>query len=250
MKVNKGIRHYTKDSPLESDFFQDVNQVIEYSCSICTNVPNPHHCTEASCCGHLFCTDCITKWLETNKTCPFCKGTLKDKTNLLRNIEQNNKLLYRILQKLLIICPNKCGWKGEWSDLEGHLNECTKLQKECMYKRIGCTFFGPQQECKEHEIGSEKHHLELAMKFINGKSSIQFDIGEVVNVSCHPHPLTFESKAGFLFVKKYWFCDGEDMPGGCLSGESFHKVKERFRCDKCDFDLCPNCVFKYYTPSN
>merc|ERR1719272_2556887 len=42
-----------------------------------------------------------------------------------------------------------------------------------------------------------------------------------------------------------WGCDGRFHAGGCRSGiTSYHQTKgvDRFRCEKCDYDLCRKCV--------
>jgi len=42
-----------------------------------------------------------------------------------------------------------------------------------------------------------------------------------------------------------WGCDGRFQPGGCRSGiTGYHQTKgvDRYRCQRCDYDLCKKCV--------
>mmetsp|Transcript_89889 Transcript_89889/g.141960 ORF Transcript_89889/g.141960 Transcript_89889/m.141960 type:complete len:958 (+) Transcript_89889:184-3057(+) len=42
-----------------------------------------------------------------------------------------------------------------------------------------------------------------------------------------------------------WACDGRFQPGGCRSGiTDYHQTKgvDRYRCERCDYDLCRKCV--------
>jgi len=43
-----------------------------------------------------------------------------------------------------------------------------------------------------------------------------------------------------------WACDGMNQRGGCFSGTTgFHQTTgmQRFRCEKCDYDLCGKCFY-------
>ena len=65
-------------------------------------------------------------------------------------------------------------------------------------------------------------------------------------VYIHPHPLTYIGVRN----NERWLCDGKSFQGECLSGinDFNNKIEgiERFRCEKCDFDLCKNCMDYYY----
>ena len=51
------------------------NMMKNEECSICYDKITNH--TMVSCCQHLFCGNCIMKWLQTNHTCPLCRHHLK-----------------------------------------------------------------------------------------------------------------------------------------------------------------------------
>ena len=50
------------------------NFPIDIQCPICYSVPKiptrPNKCT------HIFCFGCISKWLNTKRTCPYCRTTI------------------------------------------------------------------------------------------------------------------------------------------------------------------------------
>lgn len=45
-------------------------------CPVCYSCPKKSEMTTLEC-GHSFCTDCITKWLEDKDTCPMCRHQIK-----------------------------------------------------------------------------------------------------------------------------------------------------------------------------
>ena len=234
----------TKESNLSSNYFIENKDISIFQCLICKEIPNPNFAIEVVCCGHLFCKNCIEKWLDEQSYCPICKKEIKYNNNLLKNIKENNKIIFRLINQLKIKCPYECEWKGNWEELENHLKICLLSKKECKYKKIGCNFIGKNSEVEKHEENEDKKHLELAMKYINEnnnnitKHKIQFDLNQKCNVSVHEHPLIFQKSLT-------WFCNGKNLPGGCLSKNYHFNHPFRFRCVQCDFDLCNNCILKY-----
>ncbi len=61
-----------------------------------------------------------------------------------------------------------------------------------------------------------------------------------IKLQCHEHELR---KATQL---SNWFCDSMHNLGGCKSSQTGkfpqNTSKYKYRCDKCDFDLCLPCV--------
>lgn len=63
----------------------------------------------------------------------------------------------------------------------------------------------------------------------------------MATVSIHPHPVTLVPKES---DSTNWICDGRKFPGGCKQNcTNFFQTKgwTRYRCEKCDFDLCEGC---------
>jgi hypothetical protein len=232
----------TNKSNLSSNYFIDNKDISIFECAICNDIPNPHFCYELVCCGHLFCEDCLSKWFKEKQICPICKKTIENHTNLLKKIKDNNKIVFRIMNKLNIKCPYNCNWNGKWEELENHLNFCVLSIKENKNKNNECKTY---LEIEELEKNNDKN-LELAINFINKNETeqkqylIKFDDTYTCKVSCHEHPLIFKNYSGWT-----WTCDGKKLPGGCLSKNYKFVCPYRYRCDKCDYDLCTNCVLKY-----
>ena len=62
-------------------------------------------------------------------------------------------------------------------------------------------------------------------------------------VKVHSHPLKYLGKN----YKTNCVCDGKELDEKCRSGElDYYFGFERFRCDKCDFDLCKYCMEYYF----
>jgi len=60
-------------------------------------------------------------------------------------------------------------------------------------------------------------------------------------VNFHAHPVSLVPKES---DSTNWICDGRKLPGGCKQNcSNFLQTKgwTRYRCEKCDFDLCEGC---------
>ena len=67
----------------------------------------------------------------------------------------------------------------------------------------------------------------------------KFTLGDKCKTSVHDHEMTYMTTCS-------WNCDGKNLPKGCYSKDSdFNKTVPRYRCDKCDFDLCDKCIVNY-----
>ena len=238
---NKKFVPITKNSSLNPELFS-LSYLSEYKCNLCGLIPSPETANEVVCCGVLFCDECLKKLLSANeekKECPICKSNEMK----YRKIKNENKIIYKILKNLNIKCPYKCEWKGIWSDLENHLNECKYGMRYCKYNSIGCQFYDENKKVIEHELNSDKAHLEMALKYIKDnnivRKKVKFVLGDKVKASCHPHIMTYMTSWS-------WNCDGRKLPNGCYSiNYSFPRDKPRYRCHQCDFDLCDKCIVKY-----
>ena len=221
----------------------EEKDISDFICPICKNVPNPHKCYEITCCGSLFCTTCILDYLEKNKICPSCKKEIESKEKNLRNIEEKSKMTYRMILKLNLKCPYNCDWKGSFAEIENHFKTCSLKPFECKYKKMGCNFNGSEKDCEEHEKNISLH-LNTALEFVEknpilaNKKKVQFDKGNYCKVSCHEHVLKY-------MKGNSWDCKGNNLSGGCCSGDCHFETPYRFRCKECNFDLCNLCLLKY-----
>ena len=60
------------------------------------------------------------------------------------------------------------------------------------------------------------------------------------------HPLVFYDK----FEDNGWACDWKNLINKCYSHFYHMGNIPRFRCQKCDFDLCENCLDHYRKINN
>ena len=230
----------TKYSSLSPDLFS-LSYISEYKCLLCGLIPSPETANEEIDTGVLYCDECIKKKLSEQKENKESKKDKGDKK--YRIIKDENKVFYKIFKNLIIKCPYKCEWKGVWSDLDKHLNECKYSIINCKYKSIGCEYCDENKKVIEHEKLNDKYHLEMALKYIKEnkivKKKIKFEMGETCMTSVHPHKMTYR-------ISYSWNCDGRKLPHGCYSNDySFNSSVPRFNCAQCYFDLCDKCIIHY-----
>ena len=186
-------------SALDQDYLDDESQknIEDYICCICQLIPNYHTAVEEKNCGHLFCLDCLTKWKKKNSQCPFCKSNFST-----RNIERENKLVYRFLINLIVKCQKEnCKWKGPWNELGHHIK-------------------------KEHKDNNINEDL-IFIKNQFYKSKI------------HKHELQFLGKTQMNWKcdgEKYDICKS------CIVDENNDEEIGQFNCKECNFNLCEKCM--------
>ena len=56
----------TKNSSLSPDLFS-LSYISDYKCFLCGLIPSPENAIEITCCGILFCEECLNKFLEEKK---------------------------------------------------------------------------------------------------------------------------------------------------------------------------------------
>ena len=164
--------HYIMDPSM-------VDNVIasEFTCAICKLILDSPF--EISVCGHTFCGECITKWVNVSVgnqvvKCPECKVELQP------NYINPSKKIDRIVKTMNIKC-DYCKWSGCIMDYKKHIDQtdkkhrcprievacskCTKsvasgylithFKTECPFRKVPCT------KCKKKVLF---HSLEKHMK--------------------------------------------------------------------------------------
>jgi len=191
-------------SALDQEYLDEESQknIEDYLCCICQLIPNYHTAIEEKNCGHIFCLDCFTKWEKKNSQCPFCKSNIST-----RNIEQENKLVYRFLINLIVKCQKEnCKWKGPWNELGHHI----------------------KKEHKENNINEDL--IFIKKQFYKSK--------------IHKHELQFLGKTKMNWKcdgEKYDICKS------CLVEENKVEDIGQFNCKECNFNLCEKCMRIYYS---
>ena len=139
-----------KYSSLEPDYLDEESKknIEDYICCICQLIPNYNSALEEINCGHLFCGDCLTKWLKKDNKCPFCKAKVAT-----RKVEKDNKIAYRFLINLIVKCQEeKCNWKGPWNELDNHLKKEHFKNKNDINKNV----LFAEGECYKSTIHNHK----------------------------------------------------------------------------------------------
>ena len=125
-------------SKLTSEDFSEEFQIFvnDYKCPLCNGIYfNPY----VDKCGHVFCKECITKYLDQIQQCPITKKELflQDTFPLV--------FISEILEKKIVKCKNRnncCEWTGKLSDLDNHLNiDCKRQIIDCPNKVCGNKIF-------------------------------------------------------------------------------------------------------------
>ncbi|TPP62784.1 Ligand of Numb protein X 2 [Fasciola gigantica] len=99
-------------------------------------------------CGHTFCSSCLKSHLAVQALCPEDKQII----NYLE-CQQSSNLVKRLLDKLLVICPNSehCREILARCDLESHLAYwCRGAVVACVNNKLGCPYLGLRAKQPAH----------------------------------------------------------------------------------------------------
>ena len=122
---------------LLGNVLSDEGHTSEFSCAICLQLCELHGSVVTTKCSHVFCKQCLQKWLARKATCPLCNTPLPyadaaDGTapgahgrGDVVGLRAANPLAWRILAKVRVRCPlhgsTRCGWQGLYSEVTAHL---------------------------------------------------------------------------------------------------------------------------------
>jgi hypothetical protein len=155
------------------DFLPDSRLVIyDYHCTLCKGIYR-HPTVED--CGHVFCKECITKYLETSPNCPISNNPL-DKTKIYPI-----KFIANILDKQSVYCKKRklqCTWIGKLGELDDHLaNECQKNIIKCRNPDCKKEIMREEEEshflvCEHKKIPCKDCSMEILLKDQNFHSKV------------------------------------------------------------------------------
>ena len=143
----------------------------ELICPICDLVlENPLQIIE---CQHVFCSDCITKWIQTgNQTCPL------DRKIIQKEQLKTPRLVIKFLEKLQV----KCDFTSQGCDSIVKLEHLSQHCKQCKFnpnnktKCPQCGMSMGKEEFKNHNCDDEQLKLALEM------SKYTFEIEKLQNL--------------------------------------------------------------------
>lgn len=125
------------------DYTEAVDE--ELTCNVCLQ---PLVSPMDTSCGHTFCAICIQSVVKSLKMCPVDR-----KAQTLEDLRQSNLIIRRMLDKLMVVCPNKtyCNTSMARCDLESHLsNRCIGNAAKCPNQHLGCLWHGPEELLDNH----------------------------------------------------------------------------------------------------
>jgi hypothetical protein len=140
-KTNESFR-----KSLDVDDFVAESQLIiqDYKCPLCSGIyMNP----VVDLCGHVFCKNCILKYIEKKeKLCPI-SGWKLEEGNMSSLV-----IINEILGKQSVQCKNKtsdCKWIGKLAELDVHMStQCLKQIVNCPHD--GCSVHLLREDIEQH----------------------------------------------------------------------------------------------------
>jgi len=130
----------------EYDYVEEGDE--ELQCEICLQ---PFISPYDTSCGHTFCERCLKNHVRAMKCCPLDRKPL---TLNASDIWASSRVLYKLVDKLEVICPNyqMCQFKCKRSLLQQHLVEkCPRTVVRCEKSIFGCQYKCMRVNMKLHE---------------------------------------------------------------------------------------------------
>lgn len=144
----------SNDNLLEGDYDLLESLPDDLNCPVCLSLVMVPVLT--SCCGRLFCKDCLQPVGARSKPCPFC-----NEPNLVFIV---NKRASRQINLLRVRCKNRragCEWNGQLGQLEDHL-------ATCIHEKVSCTQCCGWLDCRQFlnahmytECRNRKYHCKF-----------------------------------------------------------------------------------------
>ena len=150
------------------------NQILidNFRCPICLEIIEEPW--ETSCCGYLFCEECILSY-KSNK-CPMCRA-------------KNFKCRKNTFAKILLneyggtfICPHGCNKKIKLKEFREHKYECDDAIFKCSINK--CNFEGKRKNALNHLINNHDNIIALLSENYQILKGVfkKFDIFEKLNM--------------------------------------------------------------------
>ncbi|CAD8094446.1 unnamed protein product [Paramecium primaurelia] len=114
-------------------------------CLICQElVIDPKECSQ---CQNLFCSDCITSWLQQKKKCPYnCSDEIQ--------LKNPHRIVKNSISQIEVKCLNKgCDKQMQIQSLDSHLLQCEYVETKCPFPE--CDFKDSLKQIKIHQLNCE-----------------------------------------------------------------------------------------------
>lgn len=159
---------------IDLERFPDVSP--ELICSICAGVlEDPVELP----CRHVFCSACISRWLNTKHSCPNCRKKVRGK-----DLKPALPLLKNIINKLKIRCEfaqSGCAELVELEQLGGHSSACPFAPMTC--ENEGCEITFPRRSKAQHEAECPKRKIRCSTTGLQG-CGLELCLADVAGHNC------------------------------------------------------------------
>ncbi|KAI3666793.1 hypothetical protein L6452_41830 [Arctium lappa] len=73
-----------------------TTEQVDEGGEICAICQDKMHAPVMLCCRHIFCDDCVSEWLEREKTCPLCRAVVKHSDDLQSFADGSTTLFFQL----------------------------------------------------------------------------------------------------------------------------------------------------------
>lgn len=178
---------------IDQERFVEVS--AELICCICTNVfEEPME----SPCQHVFCTECISRWLLLRNTCPTCRRPLR-----AHEMKPPLPLLKNIIGRLRIRCDfigEGCTKIVDYEQLENHIHSCPYGPTGMACQNEGCNDTFPKSAKERHEAECP-YRTVVCTAFSNHGCGMEYKLNEAGNHKC-VDSLKAMVRGWFLFLAR------------------------------------------------
>lgn len=157
-------------------FVNKVDQ--ELICCICANVFED---AAESPCRHVFCRECISRWLQEWNSCPTCRRPLR-----AQEMRPPLPLLNNIINKMQIRCnysEQGCTTTVEYERLGIHVRSCPYGPNGMACENEGCRETFPRNEKERHEAEC-LYRTVVCTQLSNRGCGMEYKLNEAANHNC------------------------------------------------------------------
>lgn len=146
-KQNESLEQKLKQlKSRQSSLIESINEISEKNCAICLDILDSPILIN---CHHLFCTECIVRWVELNTKCPLCREQL-DSTKFIK-IGKRKKEPKKVKTKLdamkeIVSSP------GQFLIFSDYESTFGKLSSELKKMGISCGTFSRDSALKSEKM--------------------------------------------------------------------------------------------------
>ena len=149
-------------------------------------------------CQHVFCTECISRWLMLRNTCPTCRRPLR-----AHDMKPPLPLLKNIIGRQRIRCDfvgEGCTQIVDYEQLENHIRSCPYGPTGMACQNEGCNDTFPKSAKERHEAECP-YRTVICRAFSNHGCGMEYKLNEAENHSC-VDSLKAMVRGWFLFLAR------------------------------------------------